>query len=149
MRLEGMKALVTGAGRGIGKGIALALAREGTDIVLHYNQSARTAEELAHEIESLGRRAIPVKANMGNISEVRRLIAKATEELGGLDILVNNAAITANHDFFDISTEKSRISRGRCRRGRVSRIGRKRIYHRTGAGCGRRSVVASSCQTQS
>jgi glucose 1-dehydrogenase/3-oxoacyl-[acyl-carrier protein] reductase len=105
MKLQGKTAVVTGAGRGIGKGIALELAKEGADVLLHYNHSAAPAEALGREIEKLGRRAVTARADMRDLGEIRVMMKKAREELGLVDILVANAALTENHDFFDITEE--------------------------------------------
>lgn len=92
VRLEGKRALVTGGGRGIGKAIALALAREGADVVV----ASRTIHEIegtANEIRALGRRALAVKADVSEPGEVHRMGERIAEEFGGVDILINNAGI--------------------------------------------------------
>lgn len=92
LELSGKRAVITGGSRGIGKAIARGLAVEGVDLVL----LARTAgplEETANEIASeFGRKVIPVVADTGDDSSVKRAISMAAEQLGGIDILVNNAA---------------------------------------------------------
>ena len=85
-------ALVTGSGRGIGKVTAVHLARQGADIVINYLRKRTAAEETAREIESLGRRVLLVKADMGEPEEIDQLFAEIETSFGGLDILVNNAA---------------------------------------------------------
>jgi enoyl-[acyl-carrier protein] reductase III len=90
--LEGKTAIITGSGRGIGKGIALALAERGCNIAVNYLRKREAAEETAAEIEALGVRAIVVKANMAEEEDVNRLVTKSAEELGGADIFVANAA---------------------------------------------------------
>ncbi|MFT4416709.1 enoyl-[acyl-carrier-protein] reductase FabL [Fredinandcohnia humi] len=85
-------ALVTGSSRGIGKAIALRLAKEGYDIVINYARSKTAALETAAEIEALGRKALVVKANVGKPEKIKELFAQIDEEFGRLDILVNNAA---------------------------------------------------------
>ncbi|MCB0217220.1 MAG: enoyl-[acyl-carrier-protein] reductase FabL [Caldilineae bacterium] len=92
MRFENKVALVTGSSRGIGRAIALRLAAEGADVVVNYVRSREPAEATAAEIEALGRRAVIVKANVGEPDEIKRLAAEAAEAFGGVDILVNNAA---------------------------------------------------------
>ena len=92
MPLTGQTALVSGAARGIGRAIALRLAAEGADVVVNYVRSREPAEATAAEIEALGRRAVIVKANVGEPDEIKRLAAEAAEAFGGVDILVNNAA---------------------------------------------------------
>ncbi len=90
--LKGKIALVTGSGRGIGRAIALRLAREGADVVVNFFRNRTPAEETAEAIRALGRRALIVKANIGELDELEALFAAVDAELGGLDILVNNAA---------------------------------------------------------
>lgn len=90
MRLAGKVAVVTGGGRGIGRAIALALAREGADVVV----SARTQSEIdavAEEVRALGRKALAVRADATLAHDVEQLVAQTLSELGQIDILVNNA----------------------------------------------------------
>jgi 3-oxoacyl-[acyl-carrier protein] reductase len=91
MRLADRVALVTGSSRGIGREIAMAMAREGADIVINYSRSRDAAEAAAEEVRKLGRRALAVQASVSDRSQVEHLIGSAVEELGRLDILVNNA----------------------------------------------------------
>src|SRR5690349_931747 len=102
-RLLGRKALVTGSSKGIGRGIALRLAQEGADVVLNYNSDPRGAEEALDEIRALGRRAASVKANLGDVTDVQRLVAEGAKALGGLDVLVNNAGIEKHAAFADVT----------------------------------------------
>lgn len=90
-RLDGRVAVVTGASRGIGRAIALALARAGADVALAARKQA-DLDAVAHEITALGRRALPVATHMARAPEVARLVEATVRELGRLDILVNNAA---------------------------------------------------------
>jgi 3-oxoacyl-[acyl-carrier protein] reductase len=99
--LDGKRALVTGGSKGIGAGIALALAREGADVAVNYHSDRAGAEGVVREIASLGRNATAFGANVGQVAECQRLVNEAAEALGGLDILVNNAGITLWQDFFD------------------------------------------------
>ncbi len=92
--LQGKVAVVTGGGRGIGRAIALELARRGADVVVNYVQGAEQAAAVVVEIEALGRRALAVQADVGTPSAATVLIAAAVEGWGRLDILVNNAGIT-------------------------------------------------------
>lgn len=85
-------ALVTGSGRGIGKAIAMHFAKHGADVVVNFFRNRAPAEETAHEIEKLGRRALLVKADMGDLDDLNRLFDETEKEFGGLDILVHNAA---------------------------------------------------------
>lgn len=85
-------ALVTGSGRGIGKEIALRLAREGADVVVNFFRNRAPAEETARQIRDLGRRALVVKANIGELDELETLYQEIETAYGSLDILVHNAA---------------------------------------------------------
>jgi NAD(P)-dependent dehydrogenase (short-subunit alcohol dehydrogenase family) len=93
MRIAGKVALVTGAGSGIGRAIALRLAREGAAVVVD-DISPRGGRAVVREIEAAGGRAVFVRADVGVDSDVRRMIAFATKTFGALDILVNNAGCT-------------------------------------------------------
>ncbi|MGN6813748.1 MAG: SDR family NAD(P)-dependent oxidoreductase [Thermomicrobiales bacterium] len=100
MSLEGKRALVTGGSKGIGAGIALALAREGADVAVNYHSDRAGAEEVARQIGALGRKAVALGANVGQVADCQRLVREAADAFGGLDILVNNAGITLWEDFF-------------------------------------------------
>ncbi|MGE5222753.1 MAG: enoyl-[acyl-carrier-protein] reductase FabL [Omnitrophica WOR_2 bacterium] len=89
---ENKVVLVTGSGRGIGRSIALHFARHGADLVINFFRNRDPAEETAAEIRSLGRRAIAVRANIGEIEGIDRLFMEVEREFGGLDILICNAA---------------------------------------------------------
>ena len=91
MRLAGKVALVTGSSRGIGREIAMAMAREGADIVINYSRSKDAADDAAKEIEKLGRRALVVQASVTERSQVEQMIENVVEKFGRLDVLVNNA----------------------------------------------------------
>jgi NAD(P)-dependent dehydrogenase (short-subunit alcohol dehydrogenase family) len=93
MLLEGKTALVTGASKGVGKGIALELARQGCDVAVNYQSDARGAEAVAVEVRAMGREAIAVAADVGLASEVGRMFDQTLARLGRIDILVNNAGI--------------------------------------------------------
>jgi NAD(P)-dependent dehydrogenase (short-subunit alcohol dehydrogenase family) len=91
--LAGKRALVTGASRGIGAAIALALAERGADVAITYERSAERAAEVVRAIEGRGRRGLALQADSADAAAVKRSIDAAAGELGGLDILVNNAGI--------------------------------------------------------
>ncbi|TFZ56260.1 SDR family oxidoreductase [Methylorubrum sp. Q1] len=91
--LAGRRALVTGASRGIGAAIALALAERGADVAITYERSAERAAEVVRAIEARGRRGVAIQADSADAAAVKRSVEAATGELGGLDILVNNAGI--------------------------------------------------------
>jgi len=95
MRLTGRTAFITGGDRGIGKGIALALAKEGADIALSYKKNQEAAGETATEIDKLGRRVLVVQADVTEPEQVKTAAATALDKLGKVDILVNNAGIAS------------------------------------------------------
>lgn len=101
--LQGKRALVTGASRGIGAGIALALASKGADVAITYERSADRAGELVREIQEFGRQAIAIQADSADPASVKRSVDEAVKELGTLDILVNNAGIGRYGMVADIS----------------------------------------------
>ena len=90
--LAGQVALVTGGGRGIGRAIALALARAGADVAVN-DLRPDTAERVVGEVRALGRRALAVPADVAAVPEIERMIARAADGLGRLDVLVNNAGL--------------------------------------------------------
>jgi pteridine reductase len=90
--LQGRVALVTGAGKRLGRAVATRLAEEGADVVVHYNSSAKEAQEAAKEFEKMGRKAAAVQAELGKVSEIRRMFDEIGKEFGRLDVLVNSAA---------------------------------------------------------
>lgn len=92
LELSGKRAIVTGGSRGIGKAIARALAQEGADVVIGARDPERLQAAAAELAADTGRRIVPVEVDTGDDASVRRLVATAVEELGGVDILVNNAA---------------------------------------------------------
>jgi 3-oxoacyl-(acyl-carrier-protein) reductase len=92
--LSGHSGIVTGAGRGIGRAIALELGRNGANVAIGYSQSSEAAEEVAGEIRSMGADAFPLKANVSRPDEVKPAIASVAERFRRIDFLVNNAGIT-------------------------------------------------------
>jgi glucose 1-dehydrogenase len=101
--LQGRRALVTGAGMGIGQGIALELARQGAKVVVHYAHSEQGALETVAEIRRNSGEAIAVGGDLSQVHECERIVGEATQALGGLDILVNNAGVTRVLSFSDTS----------------------------------------------
>jgi 3-oxoacyl-[acyl-carrier protein] reductase len=95
MRLANKTALVTGAGRGIGRAIAAALAREGARVAIHYGSSESQARALAEEIAAAGGSAFLVHADLGSVKSIEAMFARFDADADGLDILVNNAGISA------------------------------------------------------
>jgi 3-oxoacyl-[acyl-carrier protein] reductase len=96
-------ALVTGASRGIGAAIAIALAREGADVVVNYHERADAAQEVCATITGLGKRALAVKADVSVVADIRRMVADVESQLGSIDILVNNAGIAQPRKLEEIS----------------------------------------------
>ena len=105
-KLAGKRALVTGAGTGIGREIALEFGRQGADVVLHYSHAPEAAESAAREIQSMGRRATTIKADFTDADASTRLADAALDFLGGIDCLVNNAGITFNSPFLKIQPQE-------------------------------------------
>ena len=104
--LAGKRALVTGGSRGIGAAIALALADKGADVAITYERSADRAAEIVRAIERKGRRALAIQADSADPAAVKRSVDEAAQALGGLDILVNNAAIALYGAIADVSVEQ-------------------------------------------
>ncbi|WP_096201664.1 enoyl-[acyl-carrier-protein] reductase FabL [Bacillus sp. FJAT-45350] len=90
--MERKVALVTGSSRGIGKKIAIKLAKKGYDIVINYARNKKAAQETAAEIEALGSKVLIVKANVGKQDKIKEMFAEIDETFGRLDVFVNNAA---------------------------------------------------------
>jgi NAD(P)-dependent dehydrogenase (short-subunit alcohol dehydrogenase family) len=101
--LAGRTALVTGADRGIGKGVALELARAGCQVAVNYHATSERADETVAEIKALGADAIAVQADVSVASDVRRMTETVIERLGGLDVLVNNAGVQTWKPFLDVT----------------------------------------------
>lgn len=93
MTLSGKTALVTGASKGVGKGVALELARQGCDVAVNFNSDAAGAQATCEEIRALGRRAVAIQADVGKSAQVERMFAALAAEFSRLDILVNNAGV--------------------------------------------------------
>ncbi|MBY5848778.1 SDR family oxidoreductase [Rhizobium ruizarguesonis] len=104
--LAGKRALVTGGSRGIGAAIALALADKGADVAITYERSADRAAEVVRAIEGKGRKALAIQADSADPAAVKRSVDEAAQALGGLDILVNNAAIALYGAIADVSVEQ-------------------------------------------
>jgi len=85
--------LVTGASRGIGRGIALEMAREGADVIVNYERSEKKADDVVRDIQAMGRQALPVKADVSRPNEVEAMRKRVLKELDAIDILVNNAGV--------------------------------------------------------
>jgi len=103
--LEGKVALVTGGSRGIGRAVALALAREGLDVAINYREREKEGQAVAAEITALGRRSSALQADVSRSSEVESLVTAVEKQLGPIDVLVNNAGIARSQKIDDV-TEK-------------------------------------------
>lgn len=101
--LRNRVALVTGGSRGIGAAVALALADAGADVAVNYRERAQAANTVCGEIAGMGRKAVAVQADVSVVADVKRLVAEAEARIGGIDILVNNAAIAHPREFEQIT----------------------------------------------
>jgi 3-oxoacyl-[acyl-carrier protein] reductase len=104
MKLSGKVAIVTGAGRGIGRGIALSLAEEGADIVVA-DLNEENASKVAEEIKALNCQSLPIKVDVTSSGEVVRMVQKTIEKFGKIDILVNNAGIPGRGSIVELKEE--------------------------------------------
>ena len=106
-KLAGKKAIITGGDSGIGRAVAIAFAREGADVLIAYLNEDQDAQETAKYIEEAGRKAVLVPGDIREQEHCKQIVERAVQELGGLDILVNNAAYQMSHESIqDISTEE-------------------------------------------
>ena len=101
--LQGQKALVTGAGSGIGRAIALALGQAGADVIVNFVSGADTAEQVAAEIRAHGVRALALRADVSDESQVQAMFQQAIEAFGTIDVLVNNAGLQADAAFENLT----------------------------------------------
>jgi pteridine reductase len=111
-KLKGKVALVTGAGKRLGRAVALRLAEQGMDVAVHYGNSAKEAAEVAGKIVEMGRKAVAIKADLRSVDAIRQLLLEVGNELGRLDLLVNSAAnflpgslIWTNEEVWDASLD--------------------------------------------
>lgn len=105
MRLLDKVIIITGASKGIGRCLALGMAKEGANIVVNYNTDAQGAKEVEHAIKNLGRKAISVKADVSQLEEIDLIVRRTIEEFGRIDILVNNAGVIGARPMLEM-TEK-------------------------------------------
>src|SRR3954452_2502782 len=100
-RLAGKKAVITGGDSGIGRAVAIAFAREGADVLIAYLSEHEDAKDTAKYVEEAGRKCVLVPGDLSDRAHAHSIVPKAVEELGGIDILVNNAAFQMSHDSVD------------------------------------------------
>ena len=105
MSLAGKVALITGSGRNIGRSIALELARAGADVVVNARTNQQEIDQVADEIGALGRKALPLLADVGDKTQLEKLLKDALSEFGHIDVVVNNAATRPHKPFFEMSYE--------------------------------------------
>ena len=105
VRLENRVALVTGSGKRLGRAIALRLASEGADVAIHYGKSQSEGQQVAAEIQTLGRKSAAYGADLLSVAAIRRLITEVTSQFGQLDILVNSAANFIETKFSETTEE--------------------------------------------
>ena len=106
-KLNGRKAIITGGDSGIGRAVAIAFAREGADVLISYLNEHEDAKETAKYVEQAGKKAVLVPGDISNEEHCKQIINKAVQELGGLDILVNNAAYQMSHESLqELSTKE-------------------------------------------
>jgi len=98
-------ALVTGSSKGIGRAVALALAKRGYDVGVNYNVHSTEAEEVADRIRKMGRKALILKANVGKVSEINSMFDQFFQEFGSIDLLVNNAGVSIFAPFIQVTEE--------------------------------------------
>ncbi len=105
-RLEGRAAVVTGGGRGIGRAICLAYAREGADVIVNYASQEKPAQEVVEAIEKMGRKAVAVKGNVALKAEAEMIINTCVDHFGKIDILVNNAGVSKPNMLYKMTEEQ-------------------------------------------
>ena len=107
--LTGRAAIVTGSSRGIGKGIAIQLAKAGANVAVTFNTQKSAGEQVAAEIRSLGQKSVAIQGNIAEPSQAKRLIEEAYNEFGKLDILINNAATVWSMGVFVVDSDPDKV----------------------------------------
>ena len=103
--LENKKVMITGGSRGIGRAMAIAMAQAGADVAVIYNGNKEAADKVCEEIRAMGRQAAAFKCDVGNFEEAGKTVQAVNKELGGLDVLVNNAGITRDGLIFTLKED--------------------------------------------
>lgn len=103
--LENKKVMITGGSRGIGRAMAIAIAQAGADVAVIYNGNKEAADKVCEEIRAMGRQAAAFKCDVGNFEEAGKTVQAVNKELGGLDVLVNNAGITKDGLIFTLKED--------------------------------------------
>jgi NAD(P)-dependent dehydrogenase (short-subunit alcohol dehydrogenase family) len=112
-RLTGKRAVITGGDSGIGRAVAIAFAREGADVLISYLDEHEDAKDTAKYVEDAGRKCVLVPGDLSDRAHAKTIVPKALEELGGIDVLVNNAAYQMSHDTLEeISDEEFDLTVG-------------------------------------
>jgi glucose 1-dehydrogenase len=150
MVLQGQPALVTGANSGIGKAVALGLGASGADVVVNYVTNPEAAEEVAHQIEAGGRRAIAIKADVSKEDEVKAMFAKAIDHFGTLHICVSNAGLQRDAPLLDMTLEQwntvinvNLTGQFLCAQEAVREFTRRGVMHEVSAAAGKLVFMSS------
>ncbi|HNV70648.1 MAG TPA: glucose 1-dehydrogenase [Candidatus Ozemobacteraceae bacterium] len=106
LRLDGKRVIVTGGTRGIGRAIATTFAQAGAKLVINYHRNGKAADETVEELRQLGCEPLLVKGNAADVEFGRHLVERAVQAMGGVDILVNNAAVSHNTPFLMLETDE-------------------------------------------
>jgi glucose 1-dehydrogenase len=148
--LKGQKALVTGASKGLGAGIAVALAQAGADILVNYCGDAEGAERTAAEVRAAGRRVVVHQADVSREDEVKAMFVRMAEELGRIDILINNAGFQRNATIDEMTLaewqaviDTNLTGQFLCGRGAVRAFKRQGIDHSISSALGKIICVSS------
>ena len=123
-RLDGKVAVVTGSGRGIGAAIATEFGKRGAKVVVNYANSSEAADKVVEEIKKNGSEAIAIKADVGDVSQVRQLLDQAVEHFGKLDIVHSNSGVVSFGHLKDVTEEVRNSAPRSCGDPRLEKIKR-------------------------